>query len=61
MAGLGSLDAQQKIHLRQAVIELLNEATFINAITYSTNSTRQVRARFGMMDAVIADLRRAEI
>lgn len=61
MAGLGPLDAQQKTYLREAIIELLNEATFINAITYSTNSTRQVRARFGMMDAVIAELQRAEI
>lgn len=61
MAGLGPLDAQKKNYLREAIIELLNEAAFINAITYSTNSTRQVRARFGMMDAVIAELQRAEI
>lgn len=57
MAGLGSLDAEQRTYLRDAIIELLGDATFANAITYSTNSTRQVRERFDRVDKVVAELR----
>jgi hypothetical protein len=60
MAGLGPLNARQKIYLREAIIALLSDEAFTNAITYSTNSTRQVRARFGTMDAAVAKLQKAE-
>jgi len=59
MAGLGPLSADQKTQLREAVIGLLREAAFVNAITYSTNSTTQVRTRFDRMDSVISDLANA--
>lgn len=58
MAGLGTLDAERRTYLRDATIELLSDATFANAITYSTNSTRQVRERFGRMDKVVSELRK---
>jgi hypothetical protein len=60
MAGLGPLNAEQKEDLRKAIIALLSEAAFTNAITYSTNSTTQVRTRFDTMDAAVTELLRAE-
>lgn len=59
MAELGQLNAIQKASLRNAIIDLLNDAAFINAITYSTNSTTQVRNRFSTMEAVVANLQKA--
>ena len=59
MAGLGQLEKKKKTYLRTAIIELLKDATFVNAITYSTNSTTQVRARFGRMEAVVGELEEA--
>ncbi|MBD0417151.1 DUF262 domain-containing protein [Oryzicola mucosus] len=56
MSGLGPLNEKQTSHLREAIIALLNQASFTNAITYSTNSTAQVRKRFGTMDGVVAEL-----
>lgn len=61
MAGIGPLGSKQKARLRAKIIELLSDPSFVNAITYSTNSSTQVRERFGMMEAVLADLQRAEI
>jgi hypothetical protein len=34
--------------LRETVVELLADRDFVDAITYSTNSTRQVNTRFAM-------------
>lgn len=59
IAGLGKLTDEQKAYLRGAIIELLGEAQFANAITYSTNSTTQVRARFGEMEEAIASMPKA--
>jgi hypothetical protein len=42
--------------LRQQIRELLNDATFVNAITYSTNSTRQVKTRFAMAREALGNL-----
>jgi hypothetical protein len=42
------LPGRQHDELRQAVIKLLNDDDFSFAITYSTNSTNQVRTRFEM-------------
>lgn len=61
MVDLGPLDTEQKTVLRERIIELLSDPNFVNAITYSTNSSTQVRERFGTMDAVVADLQKAEI
>lgn len=36
-------------HIRDGVRELLSDGTFVHAITYSTNSSRQVLDRFRMM------------
>jgi hypothetical protein len=59
MAGLGQLGKKKKTYLRAAIVELLKDANFANSITYSTNSTTQVRARFGRMEAVVAELEEA--
>jgi hypothetical protein len=54
MAGLGALSAKQRTFLQEIIILLLGEPVFINAITYSTNSSTQVRARFSIMEDVVA-------
>mgnify|MGYP004712196999 CR=1 FL=1 len=54
MAELGQLNAMHKASLRERIIGLLNDPVFINSITYSTNSTTQVRSRFSMMEAVVS-------
>lgn len=59
MAGLGAINARQKAYLGEKIIDLLGEAAFTNAITYSTNSTTQVRTRFGTMDKVVAKMLKA--
>ncbi len=61
MAELGSLDEMRKDLLRDKIIRLLGDEKFVTAITYSTNSSTQVRARFGMMEAAVADLQEAEL
>ncbi|MEP0961024.1 MAG: DUF262 domain-containing protein [Roseobacter sp.] len=60
MARSDSPDEEKKTFLREKIIELLGNEKFINAITYSTNSSTQVRARFGMMNAVISELPKAD-
>lgn len=42
--------------LRQAFIDLIGNTEFIHAITYSTNSTRQVKKRFAMARAAIEEV-----
>jgi hypothetical protein len=61
MAGLGALGGNQKAYLRTAITKLLGESQFANAITYSTNSTTQVRARFGGMETAIAAIPEAAL
>ena len=39
--------------IAQLVIDLFLEPDFENAITYSTNSTRQIRIRFGMVENIL--------
>jgi hypothetical protein len=56
MAGVGPLKEVQKANLREAIIAVLGEAAFTNAITYSTNSTSQVRTRFDAMDKVVNEM-----
>jgi hypothetical protein len=49
-------NAQIEKHAKEMyriVHNLLDDETFVHAITYSTNSTRQVRTRFEMMDKAI--------
>jgi hypothetical protein len=57
MAGLSLVNAKHKTYLRKSIIALLSDPTFSNSITYSTNSTTQVRVRFNAMDALVAELR----
>lgn len=52
-AGLGLLNAEQKSRLSDLIIDLLRDPQFVNSITYSTNSTVQVKARFGAMKAAV--------
>lgn len=59
MSEVSSLDAEGKNFLREEIINLLDDEKFVNAITYSTNSSTQVRARFGKMQAVVAELQKA--
>lgn len=59
MAGLGPLEEEEKANLRIAIVQLLSDASFINAITYSTNSTTQVRTRFEKMQTVVSELVKA--
>lgn len=54
MSGLGEIDDGEKTYLRDSMIELLGSSQFVNAITYSTNSTSQVRERFQTMRKVIS-------
>ena len=42
------------------VVDLLNDATYAHAITYSTNSTNQVKARFRMTMDVLGDFQELE-
>ncbi|AEI67310.1 DUF262 domain-containing protein [Corallococcus macrosporus] len=41
--------------IKSAVRKLLEDSDFVSAITHSTNSTKQVRARFTMMDAALKE------
>ncbi len=61
MSGLGALSGSQKASLRQSITELLGDDQFINAITYSTNSSSQVRSRFGAMEAVVNSIPGADL
>lgn len=61
MVEVSSLDKKLRTFLRNEIIKLLSDEKFVNAITYSTNSSTQVRTRFGMMEAVVANLQAAEI
>jgi len=54
MSDLNVLDVNQKECLRQSIVKLLANDQFINAITYSTNSSRQVRSRFSLMKDGVA-------
>lgn len=56
MSGLGTLSASQKDYLRDAIIELVLDSNFANAITYSTNSTTQVQQRYFRMESLIEEL-----
>lgn len=60
LAGLQQLNQGQKDYLRREIIELLHDDEFVNAITYSTNSSRQVRKRFGMMKALVNEMPEGE-
>jgi hypothetical protein len=53
MAGLFDLDENDRENLRDAIVQLVLDPQFGNAITYSTNSTTQVRQRFEMMQVVM--------
>ena len=44
-----------KEEIRDVIINLLNEGVFIHAITYSTNSLKQVSTRFKMMEYAIKE------
>jgi hypothetical protein len=59
MSEVGSLCDEGKKFLREEIVNLLADEKFVNAITYSTNSSTQVRARFGQMQAIIDKLQRA--
>lgn len=61
MSGLVAVSKAQETYLRDAIIGLLGESQFANSITYSTNSTTQVRARFSAMKSVIASLPEAAV
>ncbi len=43
-------------YVRTTLIDLIKDKNFEQAITYSTNSTRTVNARFEMMEAAFGDL-----
>lgn len=47
------LNFPDKMSLRDGIIALLPSANFSNAITYSTNSTSQVRNRFNTMETCL--------
>lgn len=49
MMGLTGLVRADKDQLRNSIISLVNNSAFAHAITYSTNSSQQVRTRFSMM------------
>ena len=40
--------------VRDVICELLNDAAFLNSITYSTNSSRQIQTRFSMARNALA-------
>lgn len=49
--------AKEYMHeIRTVIVELLGNPEFINAITYSTNSTRQVQMRFRMTKAALSKI-----
>lgn len=52
MSSLGPLTNHQENFMRDMVISLLNNLSFIDAITYSTNSSSQVRTRFKMLGGI---------
>lgn len=56
MCRLGRLHARQRDYLRDSIVGLLAAPRFVNAITYSTNSTSQVRERFATMEKVVAGI-----
>lgn len=60
MAELGILAQNQEQYLLETITGLIGDLKFSNAITYSTNSTSQVRTRFGIMNEVIEDMPEAE-
>ena len=60
MSGLGELDDRQQTELHDAIVGLVNNATFSDAITYSTNSTTQVRQRFAMMSRAVAAVKQVK-
>ena len=61
MSGLGDLSKSQKSNLRQLIVELLSDDHFVNAITYSTNNSSQVRPRFEAMEDVVNSLPLADL
>jgi hypothetical protein len=40
--------------IKQALVHLLNDANFLNGITYSTNSTAQVKMRFAKVELALS-------
>lgn len=60
MSRLGPLAQNQEEHLFEAVTKLIADPSFSNAITYSTNSTIQVRKRFSTMTDVIDNMPEAK-
>lgn len=50
-----ALTRQREI-LGAAIKELVRNPTFVHAITYSTNSRKQVKTRFEMMHGAIAEV-----
>ena len=50
---LESPSDKQENYLRKGIIKLLKNENFIDAITYSTNSSRQVRERFKRMKKLV--------
>ena len=60
MSKLGPLAQNQEEYLHETVMSLIGDARFSNAITYSTNSSTQVRARFDIMNYVIDDMPEAQ-
>ena len=46
--------------IRECVVDLVLDQTFEHAITYSTNSTRQVKTRFQMMEAALSQFQEVE-
>lgn len=59
MVGLARCDEtvfqEHTDEIEEAAIELLGDPDFVHAITYSTNSTRQVRERFSIMEQALED------
>ena len=60
MSELGPLAQNQQEYLLETITSLIGDPKFSNAITYSTNSTTQVRTRFFIMKEVIDDMPEAE-
>ncbi|WP_447750827.1 DUF262 domain-containing protein [Sphingopyxis fribergensis] len=59
MVGLARLDDddfdENVEEIEEALINLLVEESFLHAVTYSTNSTRQVHQRFRMIDEALQE------
>ena len=49
-------DTRKSKAMQLAIMKLLNEEKFVEAITYSTNSTRQVQARFRMARKIFSEV-----